>query len=81
MLSIIKNDNVIHSQYVATCAFTDNKFLITPEAIFVEFGVDGSMFVIAYVGKKLIFSQQCLSLHLLDKNFVKQLPKIKLKPK
>lgn len=69
--------------YVAICAFTGDKFLITPEKIFVEFQEEGVMFVIAYVGQKLIFSQQCSSVFIDDQNCVKRLPTIKkvTKPK
>ena len=64
-------------QYIATCAFTGDKYLITPDQIYTEVSDADSLFVHAFLGKTLIFSQQCSSVHLYNPDIVQKLPKLR----
>ncbi len=80
MVELVKTDNYSPLQYLATCAFTKEVFLITPEVLFSEVSEDGEyLSVFAYVGKKLIFSGLCTNVRCLNENLVKKLPKVRIK--
>jgi|APGre2960657404_1045060.scaffolds.fasta_scaffold177849_2 hypothetical protein len=80
MVELVKTDTYSPLQYLVTCAFTKEVFLVTPEALFSEVSEDGEyLSVFAYVGKKLIFSGLCTNVRCLNENLVKKLPKVRIK--
>jgi hypothetical protein len=80
MVELVKTDTYSPLQYLVTCAFTKEVFLVTPETLFSEVSEDGEyLSVFAYVGKKLIFSGLCTNVRCLNENLVKKLPKVRIK--
>lgn len=82
MVELVKTDTYSPLQYLVTCAFTKEVFLVTPEILFSELTEDGEyLSVFAYVGKKLIFSGLATNVRVLNNNLVKKLPKLKVSEK
>jgi hypothetical protein len=80
LMELVKSDSYAPLQYLVTCAFTKEIFLVTPEIMFSELTEDGEyLSVFAYVGKKLIFSGLCTNVRCLNENLVKKLPKVRIK--
>lgn len=77
-MELVKSDSYAPLQYLVTCAFTKEVFLISPEVLFSELTEEGEyLSVFAYVGKKLIFSGLATNVRVLNDRLVKKLPRLK----